>query len=164
MSKEVQTTQNQEPSNTENEDITNYQPLMPFLKLRVIETFVITFILSLIVSGLFYYNVFEMTRGNCAAAIIICLAVNILLHYLCHRRHLLTVFLLHIYYRVNITAVLIVSLAALLLACFNIEPLFTFLFSPYKLWNIACGFSKVQSVLTTSGIYLAVTLITPAIS
>lgn len=156
MSKEVPTTQNK--------DITNYQPLMPFLKLRVIETFIITVILSLIVSGLFYYNIFEMTRGNCAAAIIICLAVNIVLQYVCHRRHLLTVFLLHIYYRVNITAVLIVSLAALFLACFNIEPLFTFLFSPYKLWNIACGFSKVQSVLTTSGIYLAVTLITPAIS
>lgn len=137
---------------------------MPFLKRRVIETLVITIITSLIVSGVFFFGAFEMTRGNCTAALIVCLTANIVLFHICQRRHLLTVFNTLVYYRVNLATVLIVSLMALLLACLDAEPFFTFLFSPYKLWNIAYQFTKVQSTLMTSGIYLLTTLVTPAIS
>ena len=157
-------TENKVPSENQQPSDNYREPFMPFFKWRMIETLVITVITSLIASGLFFFGVFEMVRNKCVIVLIICMIIDIVLFHIYQRRYLFTVFNIRIYLRVNIAVVLMISLSALLLAYLNAEPFFTFLFSPYKLWNIAFGFSKVKSVLITSGIYLLTTLITPAIS
>ena len=135
---------------------------MRFLRIRLMETLGTEIIVSAICSVLFYFGILEQTVRICSLVMFLCAVLNIvrlvldLKRYCRHSRTKKKG-----YYKTNLTVVLIVMVLTLVLSGFNIEPLFTWLFFPFKLLYIRFGVPKLVSALALNAVYALVTVIMP---
>ncbi len=135
---------------------------MRFLRIRLMETLGTEIILSVICSVLFYLGILEQTIRTCSLVMFLCAVLNIvrlvvdLKRYCRHSRTGKRG-----YYKTNLTVVGVVAVLSLTLSGFNAEPLFTWLFFPFKLLYIRFGVPKLVSALVLNVVYVVVTVCMP---
>ena len=133
---------------------------MPFLKRRIIEFFVPEMILSAIFTFLFRHGYMYETPRTTVIIIFVCLITGgihlfrSLLGYMFFSQNK------EVYLKVNLTAFAVFFSVNLLMGCLNCEPLYTYLFLPYKLFTFY-GMSKVQSLLVINAVKLLFVLALP---
>ncbi len=139
---------------------------MIYLERRISETFICHIVVSFAVSLLFYFGVLPqgyrlsvLMLGLTALVDIIDVVFFTAIYYKYTKEDT------KIFYKTNLLAVssLIVcaTLLALLDSVVSIEPIYTFLFFPFKLGMIAIGMSKFISAFTFGIVLLFVAAVTP---
>lgn len=139
---------------------------MIYLERRISETFICHIVVSFVVSLLFYFGVLPqgyrlsvLMLGLTALVDIIGVVFFTAIYYKYTQEDTKT------FYKTNLLAVssLIVcaTLLALLDSVVSIEPIYTFIFFPFKLGMIAIGMSKFISAFTLGVIILFVAAVTP---
>ena len=106
---------------------------MPFFIKRLTEYFLVEIVLASLSTMLFNIGIIHQTRTAVATVMLICLAVNIGHHVYCLTEYINYVNDLIVYLKTNLTVLFIFAGINVLMAYFNIEPIYTFLFLPYKI-------------------------------
>ena len=139
---------------------------MLYIERRICETLVCHIVVSVLVATLFYFGILQpgyklsvLMLGVTALADIIFLVFFTSIYFK-YTEEDTTVF-----YKTNLLALSFLIVPAILLALLDsvisLEPVYTFLFFPFKLGMIAVGMSKFISALSFSAILLMVTVIPP---
>ena len=124
---------------------------MPFFIKRLTEYFLVEIVLASLSTMLFNIGIIHQTRTAVATVMLICLAVNIGHHVYCLTEYINYVNDLIVYLKTNLTVLFIFAGINVLMAYFNIEPIYTFLFLPYKI-GMLLGMDKVISALSVNSI------------
>ena len=139
---------------------------MIYLERRIHETLTHHIIISFVVSSLFYFGVLPqgyrlsvLMLGLTALVDIIAVVFFTAIYYKYTQEDTKT------FYKTNLLALSLLiipaNLLALLDSLISIEPVYTFLFFPFKLGMIAIGMSKFISAITFSLILLFTAAVTP---
>lgn len=139
---------------------------MNYLERRIYETLQYHMVFSIIFAGLFYFGVFPQSYRVSVAMLCLCAIIDIVL----------VIFFSSIYYRyseeelavcykTNLLALTTLIGPAILFALIDlvvsIEPIYTFLFFPFKLGMIAVGMTKLCSAITFSALLIIIVLLIP---
>ena len=105
-------------------------------------------------AALFYFSIFDATVGVTVIIALLCIFTNLVYMTSRIKAHLDdTVYSLSCLFT-NVLVVIIIGVIAFILAFFNAEPVFTWLFFPHKMLHIGFGHTKALSSLYLSGFYL----------
>ena len=133
---------------------------MPFLIKRFIEYFLPEVILSAVFALLFNMNILLQTRALVSVVTSVILIISTWYQIYCLKEYLKFVNDITPYLKTNLIVFMIFAVLNLTLAYFNVEPIYTFLFLPYKL-GMLLGLSKLSSAAIINGIMLLIILIVP---
>ncbi len=134
---------------------------MPFLPRRILETFLAEGAISAAFTFLFRTAVLLSTRNTVIAAMLLALVINFILLFIFCRGYILSIRKLKIYYRVNMTVMVILTAVSVAVAYIDIEPIFTWAFFPFKLFYFWLGLDKALSALAVGGMFILVTALIP---
>lgn len=133
---------------------------MPLLFTRLREQFFSEIIISFISVLIIQAGFIPETVSCIVPVMAICLIINTIYNIRCLTDYLLYVDDLIIYLKTNLTVLLIFTLTSGIMALADFEPLYTYLFFPYKI-GMFLGSSKAYSVFSVNAISLIITLIIP---
>lgn len=139
---------------------------MNYLERRIYETLQYHMVFSIIFAGLFYFGVLPQSYGVSVAMLCLCAIIDIVLviffssiYYKYSEEDIL------LYYKTNLLALLALVGPAILFSLIdlvlNVEPVYTFLFFPFKIGMIAVGMSKLCSAMSFSAVLILIVLLIP---
>ncbi len=137
---------------------------MRFLGVRLKETLIFQCVSSFIASAVFYFGILEQTVKGCSFVMLLLIIINgaqMFMDLMQYR--MLSGARRKEYYKVNFTVVGVMTALACILAGFNIEPVFTWLFFPFKVLNIFIEAPKVVSALSVGAVFAVITAIVPLV-
>ena len=134
---------------------------MPFFPRRLLETVGSQILLSVAFSLMFHFGIIPQIIGTVTLAMVLCLLIYFVFLFVCLKGYLLSVGNLKKYFTVNLTVVAILALLSISFAALDIEPLFTWLFFPVKVFTIKLSTIKVVSATVISFLYFAFTALMP---
>ncbi len=135
---------------------------MRFLYRRFIEYFASEIALSLVGTFFLSFIVKKVTGAMAICVMLLCLLINIIYIYRCLMSHIFCASRKQ-YFRVNLKVFLVFAAINLVMARLNLEPFYTWLFLPYKIFTII-GAGKVFSAVVINLIMLFFILIVPRIA
>ena len=135
---------------------------MPFLFRRISESFLTEVVISLIAVLLIRYRVFPEDYSSAIRLIMIALVFIAAGNWIYLADYLLGIRRIWVYLRVNMTAYTIMSMVVVIMSHFDFEPVYTYLFFPYKLLFYA-GFDKTFSAIVVSMLNYVMCLLMPLI-
>ena len=135
---------------------------MPFFYKRLVEVFFYEILISVIAVKIIDWKVIPETYTSCIRLIVVCLLVLLVPTWHSLADYLLGIRRIKTYFRVNGAVYCIMTAVVMLLANYNVEPVYTYLFFPYKLLFYA-GFDKVFSAMVVSIINFVMVFLMPLI-
>ena len=135
---------------------------MPFFKRRFFEYVLAQMVPSVIFTYLFTHNLIAQTYAACVIVCTVCIVGNMAFQFMCLEDYLYSRESYKEYYRVNLTVFLIYAVVGTLLAYINIEPLYTYLFMPYKLFTFF-NVSKVTSNVVINLLMIVLVFLVPSL-
>ena len=137
---------------------------MRFFGIRFKETLLTQFIVSVIASAVFHFDILEQTKKGCAYVMLLCIVINGVKLFLdlkgyrlfsgVHRRE---------FYKVNFTVTGIMTAVAVIMAKLNLEPVYTWLFFPFKILYTLWGLPKSVSAFLVGAVFIIITAVVPFI-
>lgn len=135
---------------------------MRFLGVRLKETLIFQCVSSIIASAVFYFGILEQTVKGCSFIMLLLIIINGAQMFADLKKYrLFSGVRRQEFYKVNFTVIIVLTVLAGGFAWFNAEPVFTWLFFPFKIFNILLKAPKVLSVLAVSTILAIITAIVP---
>ena len=139
---------------------------MNYLERRIHETLMYHMIFSIIFAGLFYFGVLPQSYRLSVFMLGLCSMIDIVLvtffssiYYKYSKEDIL------LYYKTNLLALLTLVGPAILFSLIdlvlNVEPVYTFLFFPFKIGMISIGMSKLCSAISFSVLLILIVLLIP---
>ncbi len=117
---------------------------MPFLFARLRETFIFEILISVIFAFLFYTGVLASTNIGSGIIMLFCIGLILIHLHKCLVEYYLFAGERELYYITNFTVLIIFASLNIVMAAFNAEPYYTWLFLPYKVFT-QLGLGKVMS-------------------
>lgn len=124
--------------------------------------FVVNLIPSAIFALLMQLGIIPQMLGYVLGCIVVCIAINMVYNVKRCLRHIKRLRNSKKYLFINVSIVLIFASLNVLMAYLNIEPVYTYLYLPYKI-GILMGASKIVSALILNGVMLLTIILAPAI-
>lgn len=124
--------------------------------------FVVNLIPSAIFALLMQLGIIPQMLGYVLGCIVVCIAINMVYNVKRCLRHIKRLRNPKKYLFINVSIVLIFASLNVLMAYLNIEPVYTYLYLPYKI-GILMGTSKIVSALILNGVMLLTIILAPAI-
>ena len=134
---------------------------MPLLKRRIAEYFLAEIFISIVAAGLCTAFVVDTERAESVIAFI-SLVIVMFYNIRCLIAYMAFAKSYRVYYRVNLTALIVFALISTALMALNVETIQTIFLFPYRIFTIV-GEHPVVSALYVNGIMLLLTLIVPFI-
>lgn len=122
---------------------------------RLAESFLAELVMAASCTALFYFNIVDQTEGFFLIFSLLCIFTNLIYTAFRIKAHIDDTVCSISCFFTNLLVVIIIGTLALALAFFDAEPLFTWLFFPYKMLHINFGHTKVMSSLYLSSFYLS---------
>lgn len=133
---------------------------MPFIKRRIAEFFLPEIFLSAIFTFLFRHGYMYETQKTTIIIMVICLIVGGIHLFRSLLGYMFFAQSKAVYLKVNLTAFTVFFSVNLIMGSTNCEPLYTYLFLPYKFFTFY-GMSKVQSLLLINAVKLLFVFVVP---
>ncbi|MBR5539191.1 MAG: hypothetical protein IKU61_04760 [Clostridia bacterium] len=102
--------------------------------------------------------------GFVAIMMLVCILLNLVYLYICLEGYIVSVEDLKSYFLVNFLVIAILCAGAITMAVLNVEPLYTFLFFPFKFFNAVFRMSKTASAIISSVFLFVYVAVAPIIS
>ncbi len=128
---------------------------------RLVEIIGVHFALSACFAAVFALGFLPQIGGIASLAMLCCMCVYWYFQLKCLKGHLLYTCDVTEYFIVNVTAMALLAVSGLILAVLNVEPIFTWIFFPFKLFVIRNEAPKWLSAALIGAAYLGVTVLVP---
>lgn len=129
---------------------------MPYLFRRIGEVFGFEFLISIAIGVLGAVHIIPRTAFMGSVLAFAQIVLNLVFQFFCLRAYLRRFKNMRgIYYSTNLFAAMLFTMAAVLLALLDIEPIYAYLFMPMKLFYYVAGIDKFLSAIAVGLIFAA---------
>ncbi len=134
---------------------------MPTVVKRLAETIGVHFALSACFAAVFAFGLLPQTLTTISLSMLGFLCIYWQFQIKCLKEYRLSTCSIKKYFLVNFTMMSILVIIGLCLAIFDVEPLYTWLFFPFKLFTIIFDAAKWLSAAIIGAVYLGITALIP---